>query len=134
MGQKVARTRNANTWTEAQFWGRIRSQLRKLSMYWIPRKEALEAVRRPNQSNNKKLKWEYQCSDCKNWFRQDGVEVHHDIEAGSLKCAEDLPGFVTRLFVENGWKVLCVACHKTKTDEYKESKNSTRIIEIESHL
>lgn len=45
------------------------------------------------------------------------VEVDHIVPCGTLKCVEDLPGFVTRLFCEaDGFQVLCKAnCHSKKT-------------------
>lgn len=109
MGKRVARTRNGGAWTEAQYWGRIRSALRRMSMYWKPIKEARDRAKRPYKGRNKRQKWEFQCAQCKNWFPQKSINVDHIVEAGSLRCAEDLPGFVERLFCEdvNGYQVLC---------------------------
>jgi hypothetical protein len=107
----VAKTRNGGTQTESAFWSFIRSALRNKSRFWVPRVNALKAARRPSQSSNKKLKWEFQCSRCLDYHPQKNMEVHHEIEAGSLKCASDLPGFVERLFVETGWVCLCKPCH-----------------------
>lgn len=107
----VLKTRNANTMTESAFWGMIRQTLRGKSRFWKPRLLALSKAKRKNESNNKRLKWEFQCNACKKYFPQKNVEVHHSIEAGSLKCANDLPGFVERLFAEDGWVVLCRDCH-----------------------
>lgn len=109
---KSPKTRNAGKWTESQFWSFIRSALRNKSRWWLPRLNALKEARRNSQSTNKRLKWEFQCANCKNWFPQKEVEIHHLIEAGSLKSAEDLPGFVTRLFAEEGWLCVCKKCHK----------------------
>lgn len=107
----VPKTRNAGTLTESAFWSMIRSSLRARTRFWKPRLMALQKAKRKSQSTNKKLKWEFQCDKCKNWFPQKNVEVHHEIEAGSLKCATDLPGFVERLFAEEGWVVYCKQCH-----------------------
>lgn len=85
-------------------------------MAWKPIREAFERARRPNQSSNARLKWEYQCADCKDWFPAKEVEIDHINEAGSLTCADDLPGFVERLFCEvDGLQVLCTTCHNKKT-------------------
>lgn len=112
MAKKVTvKTRNGGTMTESAYWSFIRSALRNKSRFWIPRLDALKAARRPSQSNNKKLKWEFKCSECQDYFPQKEVEIHHKIEAGSLKCAEDLPKFVERLFAETGWECLCKKCH-----------------------
>jgi len=109
---KSPKTRNAGKWTEGQFWSFIRAVLRNKSRWWIPRLNALKNARRSNQSVNRRLKWEFQCKTCKNWYPQKNMEVHHTIEAGSLKSAQDLPGFVERLFAETGWVCLCKTCHK----------------------
>lgn len=85
-------------------------------MKWPPLYKALDRAKRPNQSANKRLKWEYQCDGCDGWFPRKGVEVDHDPPVGSLRSAEDLPGFVTRLFTEaDGLCILCTKCHHAKT-------------------
>ncbi len=108
---KVIKNRNAGTMSESMFWGMIRSLLRKRTQYWLPRINCLKDARRPAQSQNKRLKWEFLCSSCKLYFPQKEVEAHHLIEAGSLKSAEDLPSFIEKLFSETGWVCLCKACH-----------------------
>lgn len=121
------KTRNGGTWTNAQFWGRVRSQLRRMSMYWIPIKQALEDAKRPYKGNNKRQKWEYKCAACKKWFIRKGVHVDHVIPAGSLRKAEDLAGFIERLFCEHSecYTVLCKKCHKIKTDEERNMGRTT---------
>ena len=47
--------------------------------------------------------------------------MDHITPAGELNKADDLPGFVERLFVEqSGLQVLCVNCHDIKTKQEKE--------------
>lgn len=120
--------RNHGTMTEAAFWQSIRSQLRKVSRWWKPIVACKEANRRPNQSSNKRLKWEFMCNSCKNWFPDAQIKVDHIQECGSLNCAEDAGGFIERLFCEvDGLQCLCEECHNIKTAEYKkqlkENKN-----------
>ena len=117
--QRVERTRNANTMTESQFWGMIRSCLRQKSRWWKPISKAKEKARR--KAKKARLKWEYQCNSCKEWFASKEVEVDHIIPAGSLRSYEDLSGFVERLFAEDldAYQVLCKGCHKEKTNEVK---------------
>lgn len=111
---RVPKTRNGGKYTESQFWGMIRAALRDRTRFWIPKLNALLAARRPSQSNNKKLKWEFLCKDCLQYFPQKSVEMHHEQEAGSLRCAADLPLFVEKLFSETGWICLCLECHKKR--------------------
>jgi 5-methylcytosine-specific restriction endonuclease McrA len=65
----------------------------------------------------------YQCAVCENMFRDKDIEVDHKVQAGSLKAAEDLAGFVTRLFChEDHLQVVCKPCHKIKTAEERKKK------------
>ena len=81
----------------------------------------LQEARRPSQSDNKRLKWEFQCAECEGWFPQSEVEVDHVVPAGSLRSFEDIAGFVERLFCEpEGLVVLCEQCHRAKTNSSPE--------------
>ena len=128
----IPKTRNSGRWTEARYWGFIRSGLRRMSVRWGPIQDALVDARRKNESDNKRLKWEFQCSQCKGWFPRKEVEADHIEPAGSLKCLEDLPGFVGRLFCEkDGITVLCKkGCHidKTRNSRTKDSPSTSEAV------
>jgi hypothetical protein len=113
---KSIKTRNNGTMTEAAFWGWIRSGLRNRSIYWKPINECLNLAKRKSQStSNKRLKFEYQCNSCKNWFARKEVEVDHIVPCGSLN-KETVAVFIERLFCEvNHLQVLCKNCHHSKT-------------------
>lgn len=123
---KVPRTRNASTMTEAMFWSMIRSALRQSSRWWKPIVAAKQAAKRPYKGPNKLQKFEYQCAKCQGWFKDKEVVVDHIIECGELRCAQDLPGFVERLFTEDGFQTLCKTCHNNKSKEYMNSKRKTK--------
>lgn len=109
-------------WTTAKFWSFIRSGLRAKWMRWPPKFTVLKSAQRKSLSANKKLQYEYQCSECRSWFPQKEVEVDHIIPAGSLKDYSDLPGFVERLFVGvDGLRVVCKPCHKQITQEARDN-------------
>ena len=115
---RVPKTCNAGTMTNSQFWGGIRAILRAKSRYWKPILLCKQMARRPYKGPLKKQKFEYQCNHCKQWFPEKMISVDHIIPAGTLKCAEDLPEFVTKLFVEvEGLQCLCDNCHSIKTLE-----------------
>jgi 5-methylcytosine-specific restriction endonuclease McrA len=117
---KVARTRNAGTMTESAFWSFIRSALRQKSRWWKPITQCKLASKRPYKGPLKRQKFEYQCNKCKNWFPDKKINVDHIQPAGSLNCANDLPGFVERLFCEiDNLQVLCEKCHNFKTQKEK---------------
>ena len=115
--KRGSKTRNGNTWTEAQYWGAIRSALRSKFRYWVPLVNAKLKLRRPSQSNNTRLKWEYPCKICGGWFPEKMIQVDHIVPCGSLNSASDIEGFLNRLTVEDEqmFQVLCKTCHKEKT-------------------
>lgn len=110
------KVRNAGTMTESAFWSFIRSALRQKSRWWKPITECKLQAKRAYKGTNKRQKFEYQCKACKGWFPEKQINVDHIKPAGSLNCAQDLPGFVERLFCEqDNLQVLCEKCHDTKT-------------------
>lgn len=122
---KVVKTRNAGTMTESAFWSFIRSGLRQKSRWWKPITECKLKSRRQYKGPNKRQKFEYKCKCCNNWFPEKQINVDHIQPAGSLNCAQDLPGFVERLFCEqDNLQVLCEKCHNQKT---KIEKNDVQI-------
>jgi len=118
------KTRNNGTMTESAFWSFIRSGLRQKSRWWKPITQCKLNAKRTYKGPNKRQKFEYQCNSCKKWFAEKNINVDHIDPAGSLNCANDLPGFVERLFCEtDNLQVLCSTCHNKKTvDEKKATK------------
>lgn len=120
---RVARSRNLGTETEAVFFGKIRSGLRKQHMYWRPMQRAKKRV-----SINSKT---FRCECCgqavpkrvpvvvksgKKKGRtvvKGNMEADHIVPCGSLNCFADISGFAERLFCENplGYRVICKDCH-----------------------
>ena len=127
MGRKVEKTRNAGTWTEARYWSAVRSCLRRGFRHWKPATEAKINARRANQSENKRLKWEYLCANCKEWWADRDIQVDHITPVGSLRRLEDLSGFVERLTPEEGFQVLCKKCHKEKTNNERVQRDTREI-------
>jgi 5-methylcytosine-specific restriction endonuclease McrA len=125
MATRVPRTRASNTMTEAQYWGFVRSGLRSKSRFWKPIHEAKLLARRDSQSDNKRLKYEYQCAICKKWFPEKEIEVDHIVPTGSLRSGDDLKPFVANLFCEvEGLRTLCEPCHAIVTKEQKDANRS----------
>jgi 5-methylcytosine-specific restriction endonuclease McrA len=123
--KKVAtlKTRNAGTLTESAFWSFIRSGLRQKSRFWKPITQCKMKSRRAYKGPLKRQKFEYQCKECLNWFPDKKINVDHISPAGSLRCANDLPGFVERLFCEvDNLQCLCSDCHNKKTQDEKSKK------------
>lgn len=119
----VIKPRNAGTMTESAFWSFIRSALRQKSRWWKPITQCKMKSRRTYKGPNKRQKFEYQCNVCKGWFPDKKINVDHVIPAGTLRCANDLPGFVERLFCEiDNLQVLCSNCHDVKTKNEKDGR------------
>lgn len=103
-------------WTTSKFWSFIRSGIRSKFNRWPPKYEVLQAARRNVKHTKTRQRYEYKCAECLNYFPQKEVEVDHKVPAGSLKCSEDLAGFVERVFCsKDELQVLCKPCHKIKT-------------------
>lgn len=118
MPRKTVKNRAGGTWTESRYWTFIRSALRQAWSKYPVRYQVLNDARQPFSGTDKRTKWEYQCNCCKKWFKSKDVQVDHIVSAGSLKCYEDLPAFVKRLFCEaDNLQVLCKECHHVKTQE-----------------
>lgn len=121
--KSTVKPRNAGTMTESAFWGFIRAGLRQKSRWWKPVSLCKQNARRNYKGPNKRQKYEYQCNYCKKWFADKNINVDHITPAGTLTCANDLPGFVERLFCEvEGLQVLCSGCHNIKTQNEKSRK------------
>jgi 5-methylcytosine-specific restriction endonuclease McrA len=117
------KTRNSKTMTESAFWSFIRSGLRQKSRWWKPITECKLKAKRVYKGPNKRQRFEYQCNTCKLWFAEKHINVDHIQPAGSLNCAQDLPGFVERLFCEiDNLQCLCTDCHDKKTKLEKNDK------------
>ena len=119
---RVKRTRNAETWTESQYWSAVRSALRRAFRYWKPATAAKADARRLYTGSNKRQRWEYQCAHCERWFKDKEVQIDHITPVGSLKTPEDLAGFLQRLTPEDGFQVLCKECHKEKTQSERNNR------------
>jgi len=113
-----AKTRNLGTMTESQYWGLVRSSLRRSFRYYLPIKAAKIAARQKYTGPNKRQKWTYTCASCLSLFKEKEIGVDHIAAVGSLKRGEDLQGFLERLTTEdpNGYQCLCKSCHQIKTN------------------
>ncbi len=122
----VELTRASHTKTEAEFVAYILSALRKATKFWKPKCDKLKEGRRPNQSNNKRLKWENNCEQCKQWFPESEIEVDHIIKCGGISgkdWLDKVAPWIVRAFVEvEGYQRLCKACHKLKTNGERKSE------------
>lgn len=115
------KTTNAGTMTDAQFRAAIQNLLRR-ARFWKPPNLALKKAERKSKSDNKKLKYEYQCNHCNSWFPRKEVQVDHiepviDPKVGFV----DWNIYISRLFSpESNYQVLCLECHQEKSKKENE--------------
>lgn len=107
----------------------LRSFLRRCWSKYPERLAAIIAARRPNKGPNKRLKYEYQCAICKQWYQwldkkkarkqgKIGMSVDHIKPCGSFLCDDDYQTFIPNLFCDRSdLQVLCDICHDKKTAE-----------------
>jgi len=122
--ESVIREYNMGTMSKSEFFTKIRQVLRNGFRYYKPLQEALLKARRPSESSNKKLKWEFICKECQTWHPRKNIEIDHVIPCGSLKDWDDVVPFIQKLCAEdpNMYQVLCKPCHKAKTKQERETK------------
>ncbi len=123
MPKRIKRTRNADTWSESQYWGAVRSALRKAFRYWKPATSSKLRARRAYVGANKRQKWEYCCASCGKWFKEREIHIDHITPVGSLRSSSDLAKFLERLTPEEGFQVLCKPCHYIKINKERKKKS-----------
>lgn len=122
--KRGVKNKGGGTLTTAQYFAIIRSALREGYRKHYPLSRIVrDKAKRPSESDNKRLKWEYQCAYCKKWYSGKDTQVDHIEECGELNTYRDIPRFVRTLFCEeDNLQVLCSKCHDKKTKEYMENK------------
>lgn len=120
---RVPKTRGGGRYTEAGFRSFIRSQLRRMSQRWPPIYQALHNAKRPVEEADvakwgKRIKFVYQCEQCRGWFPRTHIEADHIIPCGSIQdIAKDAGPFILRMLCEeDGIRPLCHECHQKITN------------------
>lgn len=116
---------NWPAWSQAKWWGYLRSILRSGYNKYPPKWAVLNEAKRAYTGNLKQQKWEYLCNGCGKYHKAKDVSVDHIIPAGSLTSYEDLVPFVQNLFCSaDNLQVLCKSCHSAKTLEERAAKSN----------
>lgn len=137
MAKKVERTRNAGTWTQAEFDSRIISALRQISQWWKPKQQCLREAR--------VSKGIYVCEQCK---RRVPATISGVYKTGNKKgkprkikniVADHInpvvdpnvgrrswDEYIERMFIETGWQAICKPCHDAKTAEERKTAKKRR--------
>jgi len=138
MGTKTPSFEPYPIWTQAKFFGFLRSGMREKFNRWPPKYEVIKAAGRhepvfdedgepvlyktgKKAGEHKTVKM-YRCTECRLQFRQKEVQVDHKVPAGSLKTFSELSSFAEKLFVGvEGLQVMCKPCHEAKTKREKKA-------------
>lgn len=98
----------------------ILNVLRQGTITWYGRRACLIEGRRREQiattlKNRKPIyNWKYQCASCKEWFREEQIEIDHIEEVGSFTGNFD--DYVKRMYCDlSNLQKLCIKCHTRKT-------------------
>ncbi len=118
--------------TNAAFFGKIRSMLRKEWRCSQPYRDATKRAKKPYIGPGRR-RFSIACEQCKTEYaigeriqvesaKKDKMKdvlaynIDHKIDAGSLKSFDDLSGFTERLFCPpEDLQILCYHCHREKT-------------------
>lgn len=115
----VELTRASGTKTEAEMAAFILSILRRGTKFWKPKMDKKLEGRRPSESSNKKLKWEYHCEQCNEWFPESNIEIDHIVNCGGisgLDWLDKIKPWIIKAYIEiDGYQRLCKQCHAIKT-------------------
>ena len=60
----------------------------------------LAKAKRAYTGTSLRLKWEYKCNDCQEFFPMKNIQVNHLEPGGDLTNSEDLTEYINRLFCE----------------------------------
>ena len=92
-------------------------------MKWPAKQLYKSSIRRPSQLTDKRVKWQYQCQDCQEWFKEKEGEYDHIVPCGPLTNEDHIQHFFFTLFCEpTNYQFLCVPCHLNKTNKQKKGK------------
>ncbi len=136
MGTKTPPFEPYPAWTQAKFFGFLRSGLREKFNRWPPKYEVIKEAAKAEQlldedgepvrfktgkkAGQLKTVKTYLCVQCGERFRQKEVQVDHKTPAGTLKSFNDLGSFAQNLFVgTDKLQVMCKPCHLVKTNKEK---------------
>lgn len=127
--QKVPKTRCCETMTEAAYRSWVKSLLRKGTLRWKPRSEALKQALRGkfvNEATNR-LANHYECSECGSLVPMKQTHVDHIIPVVGEEGFTTWDDYIHRMFCEmDNLRVLCKPCHDVVTKAETAARKAVR--------
>ena len=103
-------SKKKNTDYEAELKRFVIASLRRSSLYWKPRNDAVKAARIDRGL--------YQCNICKKAFGRKEIRVDHIEPVVMLSGFTTWDSYLTRMFPKTeGFQILCLSCNSFKTQE-----------------
>ena len=102
------------------------SGLRRMTMRYPPRNDALRAAKTEKKINEKtgRMAQHYRCAGCKEEFPAKGVVADHILPVVCPhKGFVDWNTYIERMFCPvDKWQIICRSCHDVKTQREKKSR------------
>ncbi len=121
----VPREYGSGTLTKAGRHAKIVSGLRNANKYWKPKMEVRKkaSVGKKINVDTGRLAEHFKCACCKEDFPAKKIQLDHIIPLVDACGFVDWGDYIERMFVEeHGWQVLCLECHKEKTNKEKAAR------------
>lgn len=116
---------NNGQWTAARFNSFVKSALRSASKRWPPKYECLSEAKQGKKINAKsgRMAEHYKCAKCSGEFTANNVQVDHINPLIPVTGFTTWDDVVNNMFCEkDNLQVLCLDCHKKKTQQEKEER------------
>ena len=117
-------------WSDAKWRSWVVSLLRRGTMKFPPRNEALRAAKTEKKINEKtgRMAQHYRCAGCLQEFTAKGVVADHILPVvDTVRGFVDWNTYIERMFCAiDKWQIICRSCHDVKSaQERKDRKCGT---------
>lgn len=117
-----------SSWTDAKFKGWIISLLRRGTMRFPPRNDALRAAKTEKKINEKtgRMAQHYECASCHQDFSAKNVAVDHiEPVISPGEGFVDWNTYIERMFCSvDNFQILCSNCHDIKSASEKQQRKT----------
>lgn len=102
--------------TEKKQLSVVRSAIRKAWMRHPVKLLKLELATTGDYDDSNRRTWKRQCEQCKQWFKNDDVQVDHIIGEHKMTTFDDIPNFARSILdvTLDDLQLLCKPCHDIK--------------------
>ena len=113
-------------WSDAKWRSWVVSLLRRGTMKFPPRNEALRAAKTEKKINEKtgRIAQHYQCAGCLQEFPAKGVVADHILPVvDTVRGFVDWNTYIERMFCAiDKWQIICRSCHDVKSAQERKDR------------